>query len=71
MNRLSSKAVFYFLFILDELAYTGLSHEMLDKYIKDSQDLYGDRKLYISQIGPTIGTHIGPGAIGVAFFKNK
>ena len=54
-----------------ELAYTGLSHEMLDKYIKDSQDLYGDRKLYISQIGPTIGTHIGPGAIGVAFFKNK
>ena len=38
---------------------------------KDSQDLYGDRELYISQIGPTIGTHIGPGAIGVAFFKNK
>ena len=54
-----------------ELAYTGLSHEMLDKYIKDSHDLYGDRNLYISQIGPTIGTHIGPGAIGVAFFKNK
>ena len=44
---------------------------MLDKYIKDSQDLYGDRKLHISQIGPTIGTHIGPGASGVAFFKNK
>ncbi|MGN1295002.1 MAG: DegV family protein [Bacilli bacterium] len=54
-----------------ELAYTGLSRVMLDKYIKDSQDLYGDKKLYVSQIGPTIGTHAGPGAIAVAFFKNK
>lgn len=41
---------------------------MLDKYIKDSQDLYGDRKLYVSQIGPTIGTHIEPRAIGGCIF---
>lgn len=54
-----------------ELAYTGLSTALLDKYIKDSQDLYGDKKIYISQIGPTIGTHVGPGAIAVAFFRNK
>lgn len=52
------------------LAYTGLSDELLRKYIADSQELYaGFRKqLRICTIGSSIGTHAGPGAIAVAFF---
>ncbi len=52
------------------LAYTGLSDELLKKYMEDSQELlqgFG-YELPISTIGSTIGTHVGPGAIAVAFF---
>ena len=53
------------------LGYTGLSRALLDNYLDNSMDLYAvDRKdLPISIIGSTIGTHIGPNAIGIAFFK--
>lgn len=52
------------------LAYTGLSDELLRKYMLDSGELYADFKEIppICTIGSTIGTHIGPGAIAVAFF---
>lgn len=52
------------------LAYSGLSDDLLKKYIKDSAELYdghGD-ELPISTIGCAIGTHVGPGAIAAAFF---
>ncbi len=53
------------------LAYTGLSDELLQKYIKDSAHLYQDctDTLPICIVGSTIGTHVGPGAIAVAFFE--
>ena len=53
------------------LAYTGLSDELLRKYIADSAELYAafGNELPIRTIGSTIGTHAGPGAIAVAFFK--
>lgn len=53
------------------LAYTGLSDELLQKYIKDSAHLYQDCTdiLPICIVGSTIGTHVGPGAIAVAFFE--
>ncbi len=53
------------------LGYTGLSEATLRKYIEDSEALWaghGD-SIVISPIGSTIGTHIGPGAIAVAFFE--
>lgn len=52
------------------LAYTGLSDELLQKYIADSQELYAGfgKALPICMIGSSIGTHAGPGAIAVAFF---
>ena len=52
------------------LAYSGLSDDLLKKYIKDRAELYdghGD-ELPISTIGCAIGTHVGPGAIAAAFF---
>jgi DegV family protein with EDD domain len=53
------------------LAYSGLSDELLRKYIADSADLWQGQteNLPISSVGCTIGTHVGPGAIAVAFFE--
>lgn len=55
------------------LGYTGLSDSLLQKYIEDSKSLwktYTD-KLPICSIGATIGTHVGPNAIAVAFFDKQ
>ena len=53
------------------LGYTGLSDAMLQKYIADHEALWKNEvdSLETSSVGGTIGTHIGPGAIGVAFFS--
>lgn len=52
------------------LAYTGLSDALLKKYVKDSQELCSgfQKELPVCTIGSSIGTHVGPGAIAVAFF---
>ena len=54
------------------LGYTGLSDILLQKYITDSAFLWEGNlsEFNIAAIGSTIGTHVGPGAIAVAFFKN-
>lgn len=53
------------------LAFSGLSDALLQKYIADSHHLWEGRvsNLPVLSIGATIGTHAGPGAIGVAFFE--
>ncbi len=55
------------------LAYSGLSDEILKKYLKDSENLWKDKAENIPyyMIGSTIGAHAGPGAIAVAFFANS
>ena len=55
------------------LGYTGLSDELLQRYIADSRQLWEGKidKLSISTVGATIGTHVGPGAVIVAFFDNQ
>lgn len=53
------------------LGYTGLSDAMLNKYIEDSADIWQGNvdELATTAIGSVIGTHAGPGAVAVAFFK--
>jgi len=53
------------------LAYSGLTDELLKKYIKDSEELWQGHtdELQITTVGCTIGTHVGPGAVAVAFFE--
>ena len=55
------------------LGYSGLSDALLQKYLADSAGLYPGRPedIPVCQIGSVIGTHVGPGAIGVAFFSEK
>ena len=53
------------------LGFTGLSDALLQKYIEDSKYIWeeGLEKVRYTTIGSVIGTHVGPGAIAVAFFK--
>ena len=58
---------------LDEpyaFVYSGLNDDLLQKFIADQPDLWPDNKdLPIHSLGCTIGTHVGPGAYGIAFFE--
>lgn len=51
--------------------YSGFETTLLDKYIEDSKELWinGTESLSRHLIGSTIGTHIGPGGVAVAFFE--
>ena len=51
--------------------WSGLDRTTLDKYIEDSSSLWKDYAKEVPSfiLGGTIGTHIGPGAVGVAFFE--
>lgn len=55
------------------LGYTGLSDLLLQKYIEDSEHLWkhSTTALQTTAIGSAIGTHAGPGAVAVAFFKKS
>lgn len=52
------------------LGYTGLSDALLRKYITDSAALWekARKELPVSIVGSVVGTHVGPGAVAVAFF---
>ena len=51
------------------MGYSGLTDTLLRKYIEDNREVWKDEAVPpIVQIGPVIGTHVGPGAIALAFF---
>ncbi len=57
------------------LGYTGLSQKLLKKYLDDNRAIWEDKvaeeDLPICSVGATIGTHVGPGAIALAFFRKN
>ncbi len=55
------------------LGYTGISDALLEKYVADSQHLWAESEEALTRcvIGSVIGTHAGPGAIAVAFFRKE
>ena len=52
------------------LGYTGLSDQLLQKYVADSAALWEGHaeNLRTTIVGSVVGTHAGPGAVAVAFF---
>lgn len=54
------------------LGYTGISDALLLKYIEDSEHIWKGNldQIRYETVGSVIGTHAGPGAVAVAFFKN-
>ena len=55
------------------LGYTGLSRDLIQKYIEDNASLWENETdhLPVNSVGGTIGTHTGPGAIAVAFVARE
>lgn len=55
------------------LAYSGQSDENVQKFQEDSDELWNGRgdRLGLASVGCVIGTHVGPGAVAIAFFANK
>ncbi len=53
------------------LGYTGMRDDLLQKYIRDSAELWQQQReeLPITIVGSVVGTHAGPDAVAVAFFK--
>jgi len=54
------------------LGYSGISDALLKKYIEDSRHIWEGQLIEprYTSLGSVIGTHAGPGAVVVAFFKN-
>lgn len=54
------------------LGYSGISDALLKKYIEDSRHIWEENlpEVRYTTIGSVIGTHAGPGAVVVAFFKS-
>lgn len=54
------------------LGYSGISDALLLKYINDSRHIWEGnlKEVRYTTVGSVIGTHAGPGAVVVAFFKN-
>ena len=53
------------------VVWSGNDDSVLNKYVEDSNHLWENYtdKVPAYMMGSTIGTHVGPGAIGVAFFE--
>ncbi len=53
------------------LGYSGLSNALLLKYIEDSRHIWEGNleEMRYTTVGSVIGTHVGPGAVVVAFYK--
>ena len=54
------------------LGYSGISDALLLKYIEDSRYIWEGNlpQIRYTTVGSVIGTHVGPGAVVVAFFRN-
>ena len=55
------------------LGYTGLGDDLVRKYVEDSRELWEGHveSVGYSTVGGTIGTHVGPGAVALAFFAKQ
>ncbi len=71
IEMVNEKGVDYSMPLL--LGYTGVSDELLTQYIDASQALWEGKVEHLdkTQVCSVIGTHAGPGAVAVAFFKTR
>lgn len=57
------------------IGYSGLSDKLLRKYLEDNRAIWegkvAEEDLPITSVGATVGTHVGPNAIALAFFRRE
>lgn len=57
------------------IGYSGLSDKLLRKYLEDNRAIWEGRvaeeDLPITSVGATVGTHVGPNAIALTFFRKN
>lgn len=55
------------------IVYTGLDDSRIRKFAEDNEVILGGNadEIRVCTVGSTVGTHAGPGAIGVVFFKQE
>ena len=51
-------------------AYSGLEDDNLKTFLADSTDMLCGSEIPVAVIGSVIGTHVGPGAVAIAYFEN-
>lgn len=51
------------------LGYTGTSDALLRKYVQESEEFLGGRKIPQCIVSAVVGTHAGPDAVAIAFFS--
>jgi DegV family protein with EDD domain len=45
--------------------------ERAEELVAAGRELYGNEPLFVSEVGPVIGTHVGPGLLGVAGVRSE
>ncbi len=51
------------------VGYTGTSDALLQKYLVESAEFFGDNSYDSSIVSAVVGTHAGPNAVAIAFFS--
>jgi fatty acid-binding protein DegV len=41
------------------------AHEQAERLVEAGKEIFGNDPVMVSEIGPVIGTHVGPGLLGV------
>ena len=41
------------------------ANEQAERLIERGREIYGCEPLFVSEVGPVIGAHVGPGLVGV------
>jgi DegV family protein with EDD domain len=54
-------------FAIQHIQDRGRAEELADA----GREIYGREPLYVSEVGPVIGTHVGPGLLGVAGVRSE
>ncbi|HEY6761719.1 MAG TPA: DegV family protein [Baekduia sp.] len=47
------------------------AHEQAEKLVERGREIYGTEPVFVSEIGPVIGTHVGPGLLGAGGLPRK
>lgn len=53
------------------LGYVGLDQAPFDRFVEDGKELWGDTCRDVALVGSVVGTHVGPGGVAAAFFRNR